>query len=110
MAKNKNVAKDKEEVKDLDVKASDDVIAEDEIVKESVEEPKVKESKVPEVDAPEQKGKGQPQVKVKFIKDMPRLYIAGEYYSAKKGDSVMMPLYAAFVVKGADGKRESFAV
>lgn len=79
-----------------------------EVEKELAEE-KEKE-KIPDLIPPDKGGKGEKQEKVKFIKDMPRLYIAGGYYSGTKNETKMLPEFVAQIVRGDGGKRETFAV
>jgi hypothetical protein len=83
-----------------------------------VSEKKTSEKKVapkaeaPEVKAPEVKetSKGERHVKVKFLRDMPRLKIAGEYYEAKKDETKNLPMFVATCVKGNNGKGTQYAV
>lgn len=50
------------------------------------------------------------KVKIKLIKDLPKVYIAGEYYYGNAGDTLTVPLFVAYVLKGSDNKTEVFAV
>lgn len=50
------------------------------------------------------------KVKIKLIKDLPKVYIAGSYYFGNAGDTLTVPLFVAYVLKGSDNKTEVFAV
>jgi hypothetical protein len=80
--------------------------------KKTSEKKATPKSEVPEVKAPEVKetSKGERHVKVKFIRDMPRLKIAGEYYDAKKDETKNLPVFVAICVKGNNGKGTQYAV
>jgi len=89
----------------------------EEVISASVEEtssdPVVVEKKVsaPKVELPKTELKPVAKTeKVKFIKDMPRLYIGGQYYEGTKGEDRIVPGFVAFILRGSANKTEVFAV
>ena len=97
--------KAEKEASDAKAEAKAEVKAE----KENAE--KELEVDLPEVKLPEAEKKAvEKKEKVKLIKDLPRLYIAGNYYEGIRGQDLIVPSFVAYVLRGSDNVTEVFAV
>lgn len=65
---------------------------------------------VPKISLVEEPENYTKKVKIKLIKDLPKVYIAGSYYYGNAGETLTVPLFVAYVLKGSDNKTEVFAV
>lgn len=50
------------------------------------------------------------RVKVKLIKDLPRIFIINDFYSGLRGETLLVPESVAYILKGSDNTTDVFAV
>lgn len=50
------------------------------------------------------------RVKVKLIKDLPRVYIIDGFYSGERGQTLVVSESVAYILRGSDNTTEVFAV
>lgn len=50
------------------------------------------------------------RVKVKLIKDLPRVYIIDNFYSGERGQTLVVSESVAYILRGSDNTTEVFAV
>lgn len=50
------------------------------------------------------------KVKVKLIKDLPRIFIINDFYSGSRGETLLVPESVAYILKGSDNTTDIFAV
>lgn len=86
----------------------------EEVLKETTEQiNSAKEEKIPDlgnVVQEETYNEVSKKVKVKLIKDLPRLFIVDGYYEGKRGDTLVVPISVAYILRGSDNTTDVFAV
>lgn len=50
------------------------------------------------------------KVRIKLIKDLPRLFIINDFYSGLRGETLLVPESVAYILKGSDNTTDVFAV